>query len=385
MLSLLLGGSVWAEQLGYGVVGDVEVTHLRTPRGGGPHSLKFKMAMPRDYSDPAIMAGSTVQVFRGPISMGTFTLSEPDREDENIRSFAADGLYRKAETTRADNALGNATSDINEAITVANAEGLGWTLSPELETENLIYQRLEDNSDTATIADLLNAECTLTGKLWWLDEDNVVHMEQPPTEPEWAVQPGVPLMPITDETSVKSVQIRYLTGGTTQNPTSWETFTVTDPDADGEGRDVYISVAELGVQAWMPGQAEDWAQQYLDAMKLRITFADDLPLIPGELTNTGSVPIDFWAAPLEVLGKVGLHHGAIDKKRGTTHKTVQWICGSTTFRDGPGGGSLTIGPLDFAPRRVPDVIARMNDWYTQASRPLSLMDIWGVPNSQRPN
>lgn len=383
MLSILFQGGIWDRQLGRLSVD--EVAHLRTPKGGGLHSVKFNLALPPKFYDPCLKAGSTVQLFNGSIPLGKATLSEPSRGDMEW-SFEADGFYRKAETTVANDSLGNATSDINDAIDAANDLGLGWNFTrpaDDLEFENLIYQRLESQSDQATIADLLNAYCLLTAKFWYLDNYDKPHIIDAPSTPEWAITPGVPLMPTTDDTSVKSVKIKYLTGGTTQNPTSWDYVTVEDPDADGEGRDVFISISELGVGVSIPGSAATWAQDYLNAMKLRTTYTEDLPLTRGQLTNTGSVPIEFWSASLQVLGKMGLHHGVIDKKRGSTNKTVKWICGSTVYRDSPGGGSLTIGAIDFAARRIPDVIARINDFNTQTGRPL--IDIYGMPPSYRPH
>lgn len=379
-LSLLFSGKKWAEELGHGLLGETEVVWLFSQQGSGLHALKFKMALPTDFYDPVLKAGSRVEAFRGSKKLGTVTLSEPNRIGD-AWSFEADGLYRKAETTVCNDAVGNSTSDITVGIESANLRGLGWNGAGDLEFEQLEYQALEDQGDKATIAMLFNNYCKLTGHYWGLDENDVPFIRPRPTVPEWAVTPGIPLPPTVDEMSVRSVTIKYLTGGTTVAPTSWGFSTVNSPDEDDEGRDVFIDISQMGTTNITAGRVDAWAQDYYEQMQTRVAYTGDLELVPGQLTNTGSVPIDFWASPLEVVGKLGLHHGVIDKKRGLTDKTIEYPCGSVVFRDTPGGGSLTLAAVDFAPRRVPDIIAYQNFWFQERARGgrATTVDIFGLP------
>lgn len=350
VLSLLFDGRVWAQELGYGQPGDIEVTHTYSQNGGGLDSLKFKMAFSRNYSNPVLKAGKKVEVFRGPIKLGTATLSDPNPDDW---SFEAEGLFRRAERFDALRTTfsGVTTIDLRGSVTAGNARMLGWNGFGNLPVLTVSEQSSTEQVGGVTIADVLNSYCVLTGKRWGLDANDVPFVADDPVTPTWALNPGIPLMPKNDDTSVSVVHLTYRSGGTPASPVL---STVTAGAASFDGHEVNIDTTNLG-QLTAP-QAQAYADNYLAVNGVRVTYGGGIDIRPGDLTNTGSVPITNWHSPLSVLGQRGLHHGVVDKALGSLGKTITWVCGSTVYKDDPTGGSLQIYPIDLSPRVLSSVI-----------------------------
>jgi len=198
----------------------------------------------------------------------------------------------------------------------------------------------------------MSTHCVITGERWGLDPDNVPYVAKDPVNSSWALTPGVPLMPTADETSVAVLKLGYRSGGTPTSPVLSE-VTVGTPSFDGAT--VYVSAHDVGLLT--AAEATAYANDYLAVNGVRVTYTEGIDVIPGDLTNLGSVPIDAWAAGLNVVGKRGLHHGVVDKHLGTRGKTITWVCGSTIFKDNRAGGSLQMFAMDLSPRTVARITA----------------------------
>ena len=352
MLSLLLGDKVWAQELGYGHPGDIEVAHLWSQSGGGLHYVKFSMALPKNYSHPLLKKGTKVSVFRGSMSMGSATLNEAD---PNNWEFVADGLFNRAEKVVAYQSLDAATPPnywYNPKAIVDDAnltKGLGWNGSGNLPL-NVPADGAVANGSLPSLAEVMSTHCANTGDRWGLDSDNVPYVKKDPVTPTWALTPGVPLMPTADETSVAVVKLSYRS---TSNPVDNAEVTAGTPSFDGAT--VRVSAGDVGIMT--TAQAQAYANDYLAVNGIRYRYTEGIDVLPGDLTNTGLTPTDAWAAGILTVGKRGLHHGVIDTHLGTRGKTVTWVCGSTVFKDNKAGGTLQMYAMDLTPRTVARITA----------------------------
>lgn len=360
MLSLRIAG-IWAQTFGdYGQIGDVEVEHIYSTTGGGLHTLKWSMALPKNYYHPALKAGSKVELFRGPVKLGSATLAEPDRTNW---TFVADGFYRRAEKFRAEDASHVATNNLTTAITQANLRGLGWNGVGNLPTPTwgTVTADVDENN---TIAALLNAYCTVNAMRWGLTLDDIPYivadpvLNDPATVSRWAISPGVPLMPISDDVYSSRTVIRYATAYSGSTPTAFANVSSSAGDGSIEhpnGHEVGFNLSTWGVMSQATAQA--YADDHQRRNGLRHSYTQGLDIHPGELTTPGGTTIDNWAACF-LLGKMGLHYGTVNKTTGSAvGNTVQWVMGSTKFR--PGDNSLTIASVDLEPRTVSSVARKL--------------------------
>lgn len=353
-ISILFDQKLWAQELGYGQPGDIEVAHLYSQSGGGLHYIKFNIPLPRNYSHPLLKAGKRIDVFRGPVRLGTAILAEPDQTNW---TFVADGLFRTAEKVKVTPVVAPGTGgtrvqiDLYDAV---NMPELGWNgvgNTPHF----IIFNEVKSNDiQSPTVADLLDAYCTLTGKKWGLDANNTPYVSLDPTIPAWAYTPGVTLMPTNDETSVSVVKMSYLTGRAPD-----QVATVTAGAASFEGHQQYVDLTPLGV---LPiSQAQQYADDFIAQNGVRVTYTEGIDVNDNELTTPGGTSIAFWSAGILVCGQRGLHQGVVDKFLGSLGKTITYVIGSTIYHDNAAGGTLQMFAVDLSPRVVSTLLAQLKD------------------------
>jgi len=339
MLKLRIG-DVWAHTLGEtGIVGNVEMKHAYATSGSGLLYLKWSMDLPRNYWSTNFREGTKVEAYRGDVKLGTATMTEVDRTNWN---FTADGLFRRAETFYPDD------SNTQTAMTNANLRGLGWNGIGDLPAG--IFPVAEVNSQTS-IAEHLTKYCRENSLRWGLTVEDVPFVEaepylyDPATKPQWAITPGIPLMPTTDGSYVSRVRVTYSGGVAVSNTPVDANIT---PDG---GREVSLSS-----RTSIGSEAQAQANEILRRLTLRYTFTEGLTIGPGDLSTPGGTPIDNWAASMLVLGKMGVHYGAASTRNfSAVGETVQWVAGSTTYK--PADDSLVLASVDAEERTLGSVLA----------------------------
>lgn len=353
-VSILLGGQTWLQEIGYGQPGDVEVAHLYSQSGGGLHYAKFKLALPRNYAHPLLRKGTKVETFGagGLVRLGSATLNEIDPANWE---FTADGLFRRAEKVIAIQTVAGASPNltyyyaIREIITNANADdGLGWNGFGTMPAAHYV----DGPEEGRTLEDVLGEYCVKNGTRWGIDADDVPYMVTDPAEPTWALTPGVPLMPTSDTTSVSKLTFRYFTNDAT--PEVMSEIVLGQESFDGRHLRVVWRAFALTTTA-----AQSLAEEHFANYGVRVTYTEGITVRAGDLTSLGSVALDNWHAGLVVCGQRGLHHGVYDKFTGTLGKTITWVCGSTVYKDAPGGGTLEVYPMELSPRVLSRIITKL--------------------------
>lgn len=355
MLTLRLGG-VDAQTIGpYGHVGDMEVNWVRATTGSGLNYVKWSMALPKNYSHSALQKGTKVELFRADLKLGSAVMSEPDRNGDGW-SFVAEGLFRRAKKFY-PLAGNSALETLGPSIEAANLRGLGWNGLGDLPSTIVA-----EKGGSSSIADILTAYCESRALRWGLTADDVPFIDADPylydqlSVPGWAVTPGKPLMPASDDLFATRVHVKYVGGGDVRDRATYDTATsvVTgDPTLPG-GHEVTVFASPVSV---IGGVAQAMADDIFRQNSLRYAFTQGLEIFPGELTTPGGTPIDNWAA-YTLLGKLGNHQGAINRlNNAAVGETVQWVMGSVTYR--PGDNSLKIASVDLDPRNFAGVMSRL--------------------------
>lgn len=369
MLTIRIG-NVWAHSIaGEGGVGDIEVSHTYSADGSGLNYVKWAMDLPPNYWNPVFREGTMVEVCRGDQSLGSATISDVDRTKW---TFVADGLHRRGERFFGERLVGTGPPSTTEAITNANAAGLGWNGFGNLPTDFF----WEDKSKS--IADHLREYCRANSLVWGLRTDRTPFVEAPPyigdvlqdSSPKWALRPGVPLMPYTDGNYYKRVHILYYGGPETSVygvPSTYlraSSNTPSDPDITPEGG---VEVTLIDGRSISGGQAVDQANEIQRRYALRYTFTEGLEIFPGELMTPGGTEIDKWAAPLLCLGRMGVHYGAISTRNNSAvGETVQWVMGQTTYW--PETDRLVVASMDSEPRDLKSLLSSNWKYDRGASR-----------------
>lgn len=340
MLSLRIDG-VPAQTIGYGKVGELEVTHLWSPTGGGLHHLKFRLAIPRRYNHPALRGGATVEVFRGPVLLGTAIMAEPNRE---AWTFEADGLYRRAEVFNAEGSS-NSPRDVVEA---ANTRGLGWVGYGNLPDDPIpvgANERLEK------VSDVLDRYCKLNAKTWGVAANGVPYIADYPTELSWALRPGTPAMETAEDDYYSRVTVRYVSGvtGSPPQPSAYSEKSASSTEAPHGPREAYEDISSMGLLSGTDVQT--YANKFIEANAARRGFTQGVEVAARELTELGNTPIEPWFAGLSVLGKRGLQYNVRDTDgNAAVGQTLSWVVGSTTWKSVD--DSLVLTPVGLLPRTV---------------------------------
>lgn len=344
MLSLRIDG-VPAQSIGYGVVGDLEVQHRYSSTGGGLQVVSFKLACPPGYTHPSLRQGASVQVLRGPVSLGSARLADPDRDGW---SFVADGLYRQAEHFTADG-----STSPSAVVTAANSRGMGWN-----GVGNLNGASLSTTSETAkqlnTVADVLNEYARLNNMRWGLDVTNTPYMVADPTAVTLALTPGVPKMATAADDYASRVTVRYVSAvsGTPAAPSAWALASASTTTTPHGIRETFEDITNLGLLSG--ATATTYAQQILATKTARPAFTEAVEVAPTELTNLGGQPVAPWQS---LTGQRIRHFGILDSDGQAAYgKTLEWVVGATTYR--PSEGTLIVAPTELAARTVAQIQAK---------------------------
>lgn len=334
----------------------MEVNWNRSSSGGGLNYVKWSMDLPRDYWHPAFAIGTRVELYRGDMKLGSATLAEPDRVSWK---FVADGLYKQGDKFQA--AVGGFdSSNFQQMVQNAIDRGLGWNGIGNIPNIDV------DQASTDTVAGVMTSYCQANALRWGLTVEDVPFIEpdpylyHPDTVPGWALTPGTPLMPISDDAFATRANVLYyvggIGGGTYGNP---QTYASAASAATGDltlpgGHEITV----VGNPAAMSGaEAQLLADELMRQKGLRYAFTEGLDVIPGELTTPGGTAIDNWAA-FTLLGQMGNHQGAINRLNNVAvGQTVQWVMGTVTYR--PAEDRLRIGSVDMDPRDYKGLMANM--------------------------
>lgn len=342
-VTIRIGGH-YAQSIGYGAVGDLELQHRYSSTGGGLQVASFKLACPRNYSHPALRQGTLVQFLRGSVSLGWGVMADPDRD---AWSFVVDGMYRQAEFFTADG-----STNPRAVVVAANTRGMGWNGFGDLPDAS-ISSTSEDASRLNTVADVLNEHCRLNNLRWWLDADNTPRLGTDPTTPTLSLTPGVPAMATAADDYSTRHTVRYVSevDGSPPEPTGWALASATSGDINHGVRETSEDITSLGFLS--PTDATAYAQAVLDASSKRPAFAQSVEVAPFELTTLGGVPAAGW---LPLAGQRVKHFGVLTSDGQRAYgKTLEWVIGATTYR--PGENKLILSPTELAARTVSQVQA----------------------------
>lgn len=349
-------GGIPAHTIGdHGALGNMEVSHVYATEGSGLNYVKWSMDLPRNYWNPAFDKGTPVELFHGNISLGKANMADVDRTNW---TFVADGRFRRGERFYPYDTNTPDIPNTVEQITRANEGGLGWN-----GTGNFPLISWEGRG-TESLASVFTEYARSNSLRWGVTiSENKPFMEaepylyDPSTTLEWAVRPGTPLMPTTDGSYVSRAILAYRGGGTAGIVSTYDhvySQAAVDPFITPEGGHEVRLITPLNVGA---GVAQDMVNEYQRRNALRYTFTQGLEVHPGTLTTPGGTPIENWAACLLVLGRMGVHYGAISTRNNSAQgQTVQWVCGATTYW--PGTDRLVISSVDADERTLSKALAR---------------------------
>lgn len=339
MLSLWIGG-IAAHTIGYGRVGDLEVKHLWSSKGGGLDQISFSLAMPRGYTHPVLRQGTSVQVKRGPVSLGWGVMADPNRR---AWTFVVDGLHRQA---RHFNASG--MTNLQAVVEAANARGMGWNGVGNL-PDVAVSAASEETAQLNTVADVLNEYCKLNNKRWGLDEHARPYIADDPTTCTRALTPGVPGMATAADDYLSHVEVRYVVEEIGTPPETTQLYalaTASNTDTPHGPREGQEDLTSLGLLD--PEVAEQYADALLAAQSARPAFTEAVDVAAFQVTTMGGTSPSQWE-PMH--GRRVKHFGVLDSDgRRAYGKTLEWVVGETILR--PEQRSLILAPTEMAARTV---------------------------------
>lgn len=353
-------GTTWLHSLGYGHVGDVEYTTTYGVGGVGLLTASFSLALPANFTHPALRQGAAVQLSVGgwPIcSPGV--LAEPDR---NEWRFTVDGVKRLAEKVVAVDGSGNPSTDLSVIIPAAVTRGLPWlyySSGADALPTGAVSAASSDAANLNYVQQVLDKYCEVNGKRWLIDRYGYLRFTTDTTTPTLALTPGVPSMATADDDYTMRVYTRRVSGVSVTSPTvgepnAWAANKAEDTAAGTRWgiSETLEDITDMGLLTSLQGTAV--AQAILTAGGARPAWIEGVAPAAYQLTTLGGAQAPHWLAD---AGSMVRHHGWLDSDGQLAFgKTVDWVIGSKTWRQTD--GSLTITPIGLAARTAAQVAAK---------------------------
>ena len=275
---------------------------------------------------PSIPRGRLVTFEAGSSPVFAGVLTEPGPEQ-----FVARGLWTQAKGTLALDASDNPTWTPDDAIDAAIDRGaVDW-----IREESISSTAIENDGTPVKLDQLLDQWATLNGQKWKVDADRTVRAYTS-GGPVWHVTPMRRELALADDQFAT-----HLVGTFFSAPGVYDTVIVGDAAAAAAwGRvEEPVDLTPLGIIS--SGTATSTLATMLAAAGARLTFAEGLQLVAGQLTNAGGV-----AAALEIVeaGQVLRIHGigqtdSVDLSEycDITIGSTEWAEGSPTISLAPEG------------------------------------------------
>lgn len=342
-------GSTWLNSIAR--VGDIEYTTTYGAGGGGLLTASWSMALPRGYTHPALRQGVTVDLVVGTHVIGSGIMADPDRDEWR---FVIDGLKRVAERMVAVDGSGNPSTDLSVVIpaAVSRTPGLPWRYVLADLPVGPVSSDSEDVANLNYLQQVIDKYCEIHGKRWLIDRFGVFRLVDDPTAPTLALTPGVPSMATAADDYVMRVYARRVSAvsGTPAEPSAWA-VNMSEDVAAGSRWGVSESIEDITNLGYLSsGDGQDIADAILDAGRARPAFTQAVAPHPFQITTIGGTTAPHW---LINEGAMVRHQGWLDSDGALAFgRTVDWVIGSKTYREGGAGGaaSLTIGPVGLAAR-----------------------------------
>lgn len=348
MYAVRIGG-VWAHSLG--PVGGLKWSESVY----GPKDAAFTIALPKNFTHPALVRGALVELFDCGLRFWRGVLTQPNVAEW---TFEAQGVAQRLADTVA------LVSNPRAAATAAAGRGWPIIVDPSL-PDTPLSTASDDTSQLNTLSALLNQLERNTGDRWGVDEDGRLYVAPDSTEVRWHIAPGVPSMAVADDDYFSSRFGRYvsdITPGTVDVPSvpsEWDHAEATNPD-DTERwgpRETIDDLTSYGVLTGTVATAVE--RQLLTEAAARPTFVQSLDLSLSQVTAAGS-PVPARASHVRARHLVR-HHGVYDVDgRYNIGSAFEWLIGDVSYDTASPDriGLAPVGLRERTPSGVAEEIAR---------------------------
>lgn len=297
---------------------------------GGCLSASFAFALSRRSQHQALRPGSYVQILSGPIPVWTGLLQEPDRSTWECHATGLSSGLR--EYLALD---GTGASTRNFGLAIGEAALRGW---PGSNAASVVGTAAGDAAgNPVSVGTLLDDYAEQTGQRWGVNGRGVLYMRPDPSGPTLHAAPGSTAFSPANENAPKRLAGRYSDG--TSSLTAFAGSGAPEQDVDLSDRGTLTLAA---------------AQAILSGMLTRsgtTGWVGSATLHRDQITTIGGQPANL-ATNLsgQMLRCQGISEGFVS---GTPWQDI--VVGKTAYTAGE--DSITIEPINSAPRTLTDVIA----------------------------
>lgn len=278
---ILLGGRFWLSEIVPEESGWGSLKH--STRLNGSWQLSWSIPIVRDWRHPALVYGTSVDLYFGPACLWSGSLPEPNWD---AGDFIALGACRQAENATAFDGSGNASTVPNTVIDAAIARGvLSWTRVGNFGTTSV--GNPDNVGELVTVKSVLDAWAQANNSNWMVDEQRrLIIAPVDETTPDWYVVPGSGVLGSADDQRVDRVFARYIDSTTGLRTTA--SYPTVTPAGGIEGP---IDITDRG--AMTNAAATTIAQAEWSKLQGRSGWTNGLTLIGGQVTTPGDIDADL--------------------------------------------------------------------------------------------
>jgi hypothetical protein len=298
--------------------GDVAVSTI-WPGGSDELSWTLQVRPLRRFS-----GGEDVIGYFGGVPVWRGHLLEPDPSQDQL---TATGAFHEAYDYAALDATGAVSKIPDTAIDQAIVRGLNWTRSTSVQSTIVNF---DTTTGPVSLGALLDVMTSAQTQRWGVDPYRQPYTATDPTTPSYQTLPIAGGLGYALDDYASTLIGRYLDATTS----TYKTRTITDTVAEAQH-----------------GHVERIVDLTFRGNRSTPQWTQSIEVVYGELLNPGGVPVSLETVTAGELLRV---HGGFElaqRRNGLMY--VDFVIGRTQLS----GGTLTISPIQLAPRNLTDVLS----------------------------
>lgn len=321
------------------IIGNLQMS---TVYPGGSDELSWD---PSVFNDFRIRGRQDVTAYFGGVPVWAGKVLEPDASSGTL---TAQGAFRDLDNFIALDSGGAATKIPDTAINQAIARGLDVTIIQPPGTISSVAVTQDISQGPVRVSALLDSYAKANNVSWGVDPNRQIFTQSTPTTPTYQTLPIAGGLGQGFDNYASHLWARHLNGA----GTAYVTETASDADAAlrwDHVEDVYdftnlgaVSIAEASNRlSYLLGPGGRSTPQWTESIEVAY----------GELLNMGGVPVALETVAAGTMLRVnGTYELAQRNNTGAAY--VEFIIGRTLFD----GATLTLTPLNIAPRTITDIL-----------------------------
>lgn len=304
---------------------------------GGSDELSWTPAGPPTHR---FSGGEDVTGYFGGVPVWRGHLLEPDPSQDQL---TATGAFHEGFDYAALDSVGAASRTPNVAVDQAIIRGLNWTRPATINASTIA---IDISQGPVSVGALLDRNGENTTVRWGVDPYRQVYSTADPAGPTYQTLPIAGGLGYALDDYASTLIGRYLDSATS----TYKTVTVTDTTAEGRHGHVERIVDLTTRGAISTATATNHLNSMLNLGRSTPQWTQSIEVVYGELLNMGGVPVSLETVAAGELLRV---HGGFElaqRRNGLMY--VDFLIGRTQLS----GGTLTISPIQLAPRNLTDVL-----------------------------